>query len=105
MAAIAHPDTPLELEHLDHTLGVIAQETALADAALKDDYAKLIEARKYDPDGVPLREMMYARDDMALNNLRLAARKPYFTRVERMGWLGAVVAIPATMVSRMLGGF
>ncbi len=82
MAAIAHPDTPLELEHLDHTLGVIAQETALADAALKDDYAKLIEARKYDPDAVPLREMMYARDDMALNNLRLAARKPYFTRVD-----------------------
>lgn len=82
MAAIAHPDTQLELDHLNHTLNVITQETALADAALKDDYAKLIEARKYDPDGVPLREMMYARDEMALNNLRLAARKPYFTRVD-----------------------
>ena len=31
--------------------------------------------------------------------------QPYFTRVERMGWLGAVVAIPATVVSRLLGGF
>ena len=56
MAAIAHPDTQLELDHLNHTLNVITQETALADAALKDDYAKLIEARKDDPDGVPLRE-------------------------------------------------
>lgn len=82
MAAIAHPDTQLELDHLNHTLEIIASENALADAALRDDYAKLIEARKYDPDGVPLREMMYARDEMALNNLRLAARKPYFTRVD-----------------------
>lgn len=30
--------------------------------------------------------------------------QPYFTRVERMGWLGAVVAVPATMLSTMLGG-
>lgn len=30
--------------------------------------------------------------------------QPYFTRVERMGWLGAVVAIPATIISMMLGG-
>lgn len=31
--------------------------------------------------------------------------QPYFKRVERMGWLGAVVAIPATLASRVLGGF
>ena len=30
--------------------------------------------------------------------------QPYFTRVERMGWLGAVVAVPATMISMILGG-
>lgn len=30
--------------------------------------------------------------------------QPYFTRVERMGWLGAVVAVPATIISMMLGG-
>ena len=30
--------------------------------------------------------------------------QPYFTRVERMGWLGAVVAIPATIISMILGG-
>ena len=29
----------------------------------------------------------------------------YFVRVERMGWLGAVVAIPATVISFWLGGF
>ena len=31
--------------------------------------------------------------------------QPYFTRVERMGWLGAVVAVPATVLSRLLGGY
>lgn len=31
--------------------------------------------------------------------------QPYFTRVERMGWLGAAVAVPATVISRALGGF
>lgn len=30
--------------------------------------------------------------------------QPYFTRVERMGWLGAIVAVPATMISMLLGG-
>lgn len=40
-----------------------------------------------------------------LENLMRGIAQPYFTRVERMGWLGAVVAIPATVVSRLLGGF
>lgn len=40
-----------------------------------------------------------------LEDLMRGIAQPYFTRVERMGWLGAVVAIPATVVSRMLGGF
>ena len=31
--------------------------------------------------------------------------QPYFTRVERMGWLGAVVAVPAIGLSHMLGGY
>lgn len=82
MAEIQHPDAAHEQQHLEHTLTVIEQETALARAALSDDLAKLTEARRFDPDGVPVREMMYARDEFMLNNLRLAADKPYFTRVD-----------------------
>lgn len=82
MANIQHPAAQMELEHLSHTLEVISEETALADKALSDDLSKLTEARKYDPDAVPLREMMYARDEFALRNLTLAAQKPYFTRVD-----------------------
>lgn len=41
----------------------------------------------------------------ALEKLVRDMAQPYFTRVERMGWLGAVVAVPATMLSMMLGGF
>ena len=82
MAIIQHPDAQHEMQHLEHTLGVVAQETALAEAALSDDLKKLNEARRFDPDAVPVREMMYARDEMTLNNLHLAAEKPYFTRVD-----------------------
>ena len=82
MAIIQHPDAQHERQHLEHTLGVVAQETALAEAALSDDLKKLNEARRFDPDAVPVREMMYARDEMTLNNLHLAAEKPYFTRVD-----------------------
>ena len=37
MAIIQHPDAQHEMQHLEHTLGVVAQETALAEAALSDD--------------------------------------------------------------------
>lgn len=40
-----------------------------------------------------------------LEELIRGIAQPYFTRVERMGWLGAVVAVPATVISRLLGGF
>ena len=46
MAIIQHPDAQHEMQHLEHTLGVVAQETALAEAALSDDdklYAKFAE--------------------------------------------------------------
>lgn len=39
-----------------------------------------------------------------LEGMVRAIAQPYFIRVERMGWLGAVVAVPATLISMMLGG-
>ena len=42
MAIIQHPDAQHERQHLEHTLGVVAQETALAEAALSDDNKSLM---------------------------------------------------------------
>lgn len=39
----------------------------------------------------------------ALEELVREIAQPYFTHVERMGWMGAVVAVPATMLSMTLG--
>lgn len=54
-------------------------------------------------------ELVYERvsglSPEALEKLVREMAQPYFTRVERMGWLGAVVAIPAAAFSMMLGGF
>ena len=36
MAIIQHPDAQHEMQHLEHTLGVVAQETALAEAAREE---------------------------------------------------------------------
>lgn len=50
-------------------------------------------------------ERINALSPKMLETLMRGIAQPYFKRVERMGWLGAVVAVPATVVSRMLGGF
>lgn len=50
-------------------------------------------------------ERINALSPQLLEQLMRGIAQPYFKRVERMGWLGAVVAVPATVVSRMLGGF
>ncbi len=82
MSALQHPAAAAEEQHLTHTLSIIAEESAFAEAALSDDMIKLKQARQFDPDAVPVREMMVARDELTLNNLRLASDKPYFTRVD-----------------------
>lgn len=50
-------------------------------------------------------ERINALSPQLLEDMVRGIAQPYFKRVERMGWLGAVVAVPATILSRILGGF
>ena len=79
---IMHPAAREEQAHFDGTLEVIRQETAAAQQELKRAEKELADARRHDPDMLPLREMMYASAVSTLNGLRMAEQKPYFTRVD-----------------------
>ncbi|MDO4281977.1 MAG: hypothetical protein Q4C56_10135, partial [Peptococcaceae bacterium] len=57
-----------------------------------------------DVPGITARQIC-ALSPEALEVMVRGIAQPYFKRVERMGWMGAVVALPATALSMMLGGF
>ncbi|NLG23976.1 MAG: UvrD-helicase domain-containing protein [Clostridiales bacterium] len=82
MSDIRHPAAREESQHLAETLAVIAGERQLADAEYEKASGELAIARRYDPDALPLREMLFARAEQLCRNLSLAARRPYFTRVD-----------------------
>ena len=50
-------------------------------------------------------ERINALSPRDLETMVRGVAQSYFVRVERMGWLGAVVAVPATIFSLCLGGF
>lgn len=79
---IVHPAEAEELAHLAGTQAVIRQETGIAEQELENAENELAAARKNDPDMLPLREMLYTSAVQTLHNLRKAAQKPYFTRVD-----------------------
>lgn len=79
---IAHPAAAEERNHLAGTLAVIRRETGIAEAELAQATEELNQARRNDPDMLPLREMLYASATQTLHNLSRAAQKPYFTRVD-----------------------
>lgn len=79
---IAHPAAAEELAHIAGTQAVIRQETVVARQELDNAEAELAQARKNDPDMLPLREMLYTSAVQTLHNLHKAAQKPYFTRVD-----------------------
>lgn len=82
MAELTHPAYHEEQAHLTSTLSIIDQERAIAQRELKEAEGELSYARMYDPDALPLREMLYTRSHQRLKNLGLAHRRPYFTRVD-----------------------
>lgn len=82
MAELNHPDAPAELAHLKQTLDLIAREQVVAHEELSRATEELNVARKYDPDALPLREMLYARANQSVRNLEKAYLRPYFTRVD-----------------------
>lgn len=81
MADIQHPAAGEELAHLDETKQTITLLQELGQKELMSSTAKLNEARRFDPDNLPLREMMYARAVQHVRNMELAMLRPYFTRI------------------------
>jgi len=81
MADIQHPAAGEELAHLHETKRTISILQELGQKELESSTAKLNEARRFDPDNLPLREMMYARAVQNVRNMELAMLRPYFTRI------------------------
>ena len=79
---IEHHAYETERNHLADTHGVIAQEQQTAESDLKAADIALSHARRFDPDMLPVREMLYARAVQNVKNLNAAQKKPYFTRID-----------------------
>ena len=82
MTAADHPAYAAEIRHLDETHAVIAQEQKVAENDRRAAEGSLSNARMYDPDALPIREMLYARALQNERNLAAAQKKPYFTRID-----------------------
>ncbi len=82
MAATEHPAYAEEVGHLIETRDIIERERQVAVNDRLAAEGGLTTARMYDPDALPLREMMYLRALQTERNLGQAKRKPYFTRID-----------------------
>ncbi len=79
---IRHPAAREEQAHLESTLSVVAQERRVAAGELDRAQRNLDTARRFDPDALPLREMLFARARQLSHQLDMAQKRPYFTRVD-----------------------
>ncbi len=77
-----HPAYREEKGHLDETLELIRRERVTAREEKEAAEGKLSHARMYDPDALPIREMLYYRALQNLKNMDAAYKNPYFTRVD-----------------------
>lgn len=82
MSKIHHPAAREELLHLSETKHTISTLQEIGRTELDNATRSLNEARRFDPDGLPLREMLYARAAQNVRNLSLAMLRPYFTRID-----------------------
>lgn len=78
---IDHPAAQEELAHLAQTLKVVEAEHAVALQEKANAEGELSHARMYDPNALPIRELLYTSALTALHNMELTAKKPYFTRI------------------------
>ncbi len=81
MAEIQHPAAREEQLHLRETQSTITVLTGVGQEELDNAARELADARRFDPDMLPLREMMFARAERNMRSLALAMKRPYFTRV------------------------
>ena len=79
---LRHSAAAEERDHLARTLEVIAGESEVARREKAEAEGELATARMYDPDALPIRELLYSRALNTLRSMELAAKKPYFTRVD-----------------------
>ena len=82
MAAVEHPAYGEELVYLNETHAVISREQQTAETDLAGAEEALSQARRFDPDMLPVREMLYTRAVQNIKNLGAAQKKPYFTRID-----------------------
>ena len=82
MPEIVHPAAAEERAHLAGTLAVIARERGIAEREREAAEKELAAARRYDPDALPIREMLYTRAAQTARSMLLAAARPYFTRID-----------------------
>ncbi len=82
MAAAEHPAYGEEILYLNSTQEVIKRERKIAEAERTEAETALAHARRFDPDALPIREMLFARAEQTLKNLAAARIKPYFTRID-----------------------
>ena len=71
-----------ESERLARTLTVIEAEKERAAEELVSAEAQLKEARAYDPDKLPIREILYVKAMETERGMKIALSKPYFTRID-----------------------
>lgn len=84
MSVQNHPAYPQEQAHLQKTLSLIARETVLAREEERERRQALEDTRRRSGEGTALmlHELQYRMTSQALHNLQLAAKAPYFTRVD-----------------------
>ena len=81
MPAYTHPAYREEKEHLNRTLKAVDAELTLAETEKQSAEAELKYARAFDPDKLPIREILFVKAVQTEKNMVLARRKPYFTRI------------------------
>ncbi len=79
---INHPAEREEQMHLAQTLEIVKSERLVALQEKANAEGELSHARMYDPDALPIRELLYTSALTNLRNLDLSAKKPYFTRID-----------------------
>lgn len=82
MAVTQHPAYPEESMKLAETLNIVEEERALAESELVSAEEELKQARAFDPDKLPIREILYTKAVQTVRNMTLARQKPYFTRID-----------------------
>ncbi len=82
MSAITHAAYAEEHDRLQKTLEIIEDESIALNNELEIALSELKTAQKFDPDKLPVREMLFYKAQQGAKNMALAIKKPYFTRID-----------------------